>query len=194
MRRGILAAAAAAMAVAGCGTDVNPGTAETPITRSASAAAPSAGLPPATGKWAGLTAKCPDLTSSEAAQLGLSGAGRPTGEYGDFGDIVRADCAWSSTGDQRYAAIVRVSIYQRQEAADAEWQALRTGQTRPVPGLGREAFAAVQPGGMTVRVLSNNAVATVRLRPLASSTAPESLEQLRDPTIAIAKNVLDDLR
>jgi hypothetical protein len=191
MRSGLLAAAVVAMTVAGCGDDIDTGPVENPITGSAPAPAPAAGLPPATGKWTGLTAKCPALTGPVAARLGLSGAGRPTDEYGEFGDIVRADCAWRSTGEQGYTATARLSIYQRQEGADAEWQALRTGRTDPVAGIGREAFASPEPDGMTVRVLSDNAVATVRLRPTDPSA---SLDRLREPAIAVAKDVLDDLR
>jgi hypothetical protein len=192
VRRGLLAAAAVALTVAGCGNDVDTGPVDNPVTGSAPAPASTAGLPPATGKWAGLAAKCPELTGPVAAQLGLSGAGRPTAEYGEFGGIVHADCTWTSAGDQGYTATARVSVYQRQEGADAQWQVLRTGHTDPVAGLGREAFASAELGGMTVRVLSDNAVAVVRLRPSAS--AAPGLGKLRDPAVALTEDVLDDLQ
>ncbi|GGQ65111.1 hypothetical protein [Couchioplanes azureus] len=200
--RGVLAAAALVLSAAGCGTGVDTSPVENPVTGSAPApaataglpSAPTAGLPPPTGKWAGLTAKCPALTGPVATRLGVAGAGRPTDEYGDFGDIVRADCAWGSTDGKGTAATARISIYQRQEGADAEWSALRTGQTDPVAGLGREAFASREPDGMTVRVLSNNAVAIVRLRPPAPPASADSLAELRDPAVALTKDVLDDLR
>ncbi|OJF10313.1 hypothetical protein [Couchioplanes caeruleus] len=194
MRRGIPAAAAVVMTVAGCGGGVDVSPVENPITGSVPAAAPTASLPPMTGRWAGLTAKCPALTGPVATRFGLAGAGRPTDEYNDFGDIVHADCAWGSTDSQGYAATARISIYQRQEGADAQWQALRTGQTDPVAGLGREAFASTEPDGMAVRVLSNNAVAVVRLRPPASSASADGPGKLRDPAITLTKDVLDDLR
>lgn len=195
MRRTVAAVALLVLATTtACGNDVDIQPLDNPVTGPVPSGAPPASLPAPTGTWAGLAAKCPALTSAGAVQLGVSGEGRPTKEYVELGHIVIPDCEWGSTDAQGHSVTARMSIYQAQAAADAQWQALRTGATDKVDGLGREAFASAEPDAMSVRVLSNNVVAVVRVRPPAASASPDRIAQLRDATVAITKDVLDDLR
>lgn len=196
MRRAFVAAAVLCT-VAACDSGVDTSPIENPVPAGPTGSSrPGASLPPPTGKYAGLAAECPDLTGAEAKELGSGGPGRRTDEYVEAGQIVVPDCDWGSTDGTGVKISARMSIYPVQQAADAQWQVLRTGLTpdNAVPGLGLEAFAAPGVGNMTVQVLANNVVATVKVVPPRADAAPAELEKLRAPAIAVTRDVLDDLR
>jgi hypothetical protein len=194
--RGRLAAVAAlvvAVAVAACGapdTSPIPNTLPSPDTSFSA----DRSLPPATGTWTGLTAKCPDLASAAARTLGVAGAGRPTADYAMNGPDVTADCRWGSDDGQGVSVTMRMSLYRAQAAADAAWQVLSAGQTEKLSGVGDEAFVGLEQGGVAVRVRSNNAVATVRIVAPTGAASPGRLRELRQSAGEITADVLDDRR
>jgi hypothetical protein len=182
-----------AASVAGCSdpdTSPIPNTLPTPDASSVA----DRSLPPATGKWAGLATKCPNLTSAAARTLGVAGPGRPTADYVTNGADVTADCRWGSDDGQGVSVTMRMSIYQAHAAADAAWQVLSAGQTEKLSGVGQEAFTSLEQTGVAVRVRSDNAVATVRIVAPAGSASPDRLQELRQSAGEITADVLDDLR
>jgi hypothetical protein len=83
----------------------------------------------------------------------------------------------------------RISIWARQEAADAQWRTLSTGQSNRVR-VGDEGFVADEADAVVVRTRSGNAVATVRLVATAGTSAEARLGEAAGE---IAGDVLDDL-
>jgi hypothetical protein len=191
--RTAVAALLLAVSVAGCS---DPDTSPIPNTLPSPDASSSAdrSLPPATGKWTALAAKCPDLASAAARTLGVAGAGRPTADYATNGPDVTADCRWGSDDGQGVSVTMRMTIYQAQAAADAAWQVLSAGQTEKLAGVGDEAFTSLEQTGVAIRVRSNNAVTTVRIVAPAGAASPDRLRELRQSAGEITADVLDDLR
>jgi hypothetical protein len=190
--RTVLALALAAV-LAGCSKPVTSPVPNTVPTPDASAA-PNRSLPPATGKWTGLSAKCPNLEGSTARTLGVAGDGRPTPDYVINGGDVTVDCRWGSDDGRGMAVTLRMGIYRSQPAADAAWRVLSAGQTTTVSGLGDEAFSSLEPPDIAVRVRSNNVVATVRLVLPSASVTPDRLRQERPSAAEITSDILHDLR
>jgi hypothetical protein len=182
-----------AVGLAGCSepdTSPIPNTLPTP-----DASAPATrSLPPATGAWTGLRSTCPTLSGAAAATAGVSGPGRPTADHATNGPDVTADCQWGSTDGRGVAATMRMSVYRTQAASDAAWQVLSAGQREPLSGIGDEAFTSVEPPAITIRVRTNNVVATVRLVMPTESVAVDELQRHRSTAEEITKDVLDDLR
>jgi hypothetical protein len=193
LRTGLVMAAVLAAATAACSSPtVTP--IPTPGFGGSASPVPGRSLPAASGKWAGLATKCPDLTSAAARTLGVAGEGQPTANYVANGpNLVAADCRWGSTDDHGVSVAMRMTIYKEQEPADAQWRVLSAGSTDKI-GVGDEAF--VDNDGKAVRVIvrSNNVVATVRIIPPSASASPDRLTQLAQPAAEITGDMLDDLR
>ena len=187
MRRWLAVSAVLAAALTGCtNVDASPiGTGISP----ASAPASEQPLPPAGQHWKGLRAKCPELTSGAAQKLGAAGAGAPTDEYATGAVVTDADCHWGSSDGHGTAVDARVSIWSRQEAADAQWRTLSSGQTTPLR-VGDVGLIADEAEAVVVRARSGNAVATVRLIP---PTDRPDTGPLRQVAAEITDDVLDDL-
>jgi hypothetical protein len=171
----------------------------TPKNNSASSSADDSS-PAAKGKWNGLGDKCPRLDSAAARGLGVAGAGRPTPDYVTTGPYLIADCRWGADDGRGVALTMRMSIYQVQPAADAQWQVLTAGAKEPLSGVGDKAFTALEPEGVRVRVLSSNVVATVRVLVPAPSGADAKaagdrrLREVQQVAAELTRDVLDDLR
>jgi hypothetical protein len=182
-----------AAVLAGCSkpdTSPVPNTVPTPD----ASAPPNRSLPPATGKWNGLSTKCPKLEGPTARALGVAGEGRPTPDYITKGADVTVDCRWGSDDGKGMTARLRMTIYQSQPAADAAWRVLSAGQTEKLSGVGDEAFSSLEPPDVAVRVRSNNVVATVRLVLPSASASADRLKSQRPAAAEITADMLDDLR
>jgi hypothetical protein len=192
VKRALLASGllAAASVLAGCSNvDTSPIDSGIP---NGSAPASARSLRTASRHWTGLPAKCPRLTSAAAKQLGVAGDGAPTDEYTASTTVTNADCHWGSSDGHGTAVTARVSIWARQEAADAQWATLSTGQTTRLQ-VGDEGFIADDAQAVVVRTRSGNAVATVRLTPAGDATTADPLPKLRQAASEITNDVLDDL-
>jgi hypothetical protein len=154
-----------------------------------SAAASTRPLPSPSAHWKGLTSQCPALTSTAAKELSVYGTGAPTDEYSTSATVTQADCHWGSSDGHGNAVNARVSIWASQQAADAQWQILSTGQNSPLD-VGDQGFITEEPDAVTVRTISGNAVATVHLLP---PTDTPDTAQLRQAASDITNDVLDDL-
>lgn len=186
MRRAPAAGMILLAGAAGCsGADTSPIDSGVPT-----AATSSSRLLPSPGQqWAGLRAKCPQLTRDTAERLNVAGAGAPTDEYATHAAGVDADCHWGATDTRGVAVDARISVSDRQEAADAQWRVLSSGQTERID-VGDEGFVAEEVGAVVVRARSGNAVVTVRL--VAAADQPD-VGPLRQAASEIARDVLDDL-
>jgi hypothetical protein len=173
--------------LAGC-TDVDTSPIDSGVPAGSSTAS-ARSLPPAGGHWKGFKSQCAELTSAAAKDLGVSGAGSPTDEYSANETVTQADCHWGSSDGHGNAVDARVSIWANQEAADAQWQTLSTGQTTPL-AVGDQGFIADEAGAVVVRTRSGNAVATVRL--IAPTGKPDTAP-LRQAAPEITNDILDDL-
>ena len=182
--RGVRAASgllAAAAVLAGC-SDVGTSPIDSGIP-DASTSVAARSLPPPGVHWKGLRSKCPQLTSGAARQLGAAGDGTPTDRWATSSIVTNADCRWGSTDGRGTAVTARINIWVRQEAADAQWQTLRTGQADRIEA-GDEGFVTDEGSAVVVRTRSGNAVAVVRLDGVADAS---------DKAGEIADDVLDDL-
>ena len=160
--------------------------------RSASASPTARALPPPGRQWKGLAAKCPRLTSDVARQFGVGGDGAPTDEYATNSTVTIADCRWGATDGHGTAVTARISIWARQEAADAQWQTVSTGQSTRLQ-VGDEGFIADADAAVVVRTRSGNAVATVRLVAERDPATAKTLSRLRQVASEVTNDVLDDL-
>lgn len=154
----------------------------------ASRSAATGSLSPPGGHWKGLRSKCPQLTGGAAEQIGAGGDGTPTDQYATNPTVMNADCHWGSTDGRGTAVTARISIWARQEAADAQWRTLSTGRINRIQ-VGDEGFVADEDGAVVVRTRSGNAVATVRLAAADASGKAQLSEAAREVT----GDVLDDL-
>jgi hypothetical protein len=184
----------ALLVTAACDAPDTPPVPDTLPAPASSAAAATPGPSAAGALWTGLAGRCPELTGPAAAAVNATGEGRPTENHRVDGPLTTADCAWGSTDGQGIAVALRMTIYPAQPAADAAWQVLSAGQADRLPGVGDEAFTAVEPPAVAVRARSRNAVATVRLIVPSGEATPGRLRQLRPSAGEIAADVLDDLR
>jgi hypothetical protein len=154
--------------------------------------------PPASAapiRWTGLAARCPELTSAAARELGVDGIGRPTPDHHTSGPaLLVADCAWESGDRPATTVAVRISIHRTQPAASAQWQVVSAGQDRRIPAAGPDAFSAVEVPALVIRIRSHNAVATVRLVVPEEEASEGRFEDLRPAAAEITRDVLDDLR
>lgn len=178
---------AASTFLTGC-TDVNTSPIDSGIPIPSRSAA-TRSLPPPSGHWKGLGSKCPQLTSPAAQRIGSDGAGAPTDQYTTSTTVTNADCHWGSTDGRGTAVNARISIWARQEAADAQWQTLSTGQINRIQ-VGDTGFVTREGDAIVVRTRSGNAVATGRL--VAASEASDRAE-LSKAAGEVAEDVLDDL-
>jgi hypothetical protein len=187
MRRAWLAPVLLVAVLGGCSdVDTSPIDSGVPTASSTASARP---LPSAGRHWKGFSAQCAELTDAAAKELGVAGPGAPTDEYSTSDTVTQADCHWGSSDGHGNAVDARVSIWARQEAADAQWQTLSAGQTTPLD-VGDEGFIADEPGAVVVRTRSANAVATIRL---VAPTARPDTAALRPVASEITGDILDDL-
>jgi hypothetical protein len=145
--------------------------------------------------WKGVTSACPNLRSGQARQLGVGGTGTPNPGAQQIPWAIISDCHWGSTDGHAVSLEVEMLVWQRQAAADASWDLMRTGQTQPVQA-GDEAFIADMADefdGVVVRARSGNALATVRLALPPGTVTPARWAQLRAAAPAITRDVFDDL-
>jgi len=147
---------------------------------------------PSPGKWKSLTAKCPTLDSPIARSLGVAGAGRPTPEYGEYGDDLVADCAWGSTDGKGTAAAMRLNVWHEPDAATAQWQVLTAGDMAQVAGVGDEATVVLDPPSITVLARSANAVITMKLT--SPKAGPDTLAQIQPQALELTVQMLKSLR
>lgn len=119
----------------------------------------------------------------------VTGAGTPTDQYATNATVTNADCRWGATDGRGNAVNARISIWARQEAADAQWQTLSIGQAKALP-VGDEAFVTDEGSAVVVRVRAGNAVATVRLIASADATGQAPLTEAAGD---ITDDMLDDL-
>ncbi|MCU7725753.1 hypothetical protein ODJ79_18645 [Actinoplanes sp. KI2] len=187
MRRAWPVLAVPAFVLAGC-TNVDTSPIDSGIPN-ASSSASQRPLPSPGGHWKGFASQCPKLTSAAAKDLGVAGPGAPTDEYSTSAVVTQADCHWGSSDGHGNAVDARVSIWASQEAADAQWQTLSTGQSTPLD-VGDQGFIAEEPDAVVVRTISGNAVATVRLKP---PTGKPDTTPLHQAASEITNDVLDDL-
>jgi hypothetical protein len=177
MRRAATLALVTTLALAGCGdrdSRVRPGG------------------PPSPGKWKSLTAKCPTLASPTAHALGVAGAGRPTPDYGDYGEDLVADCAWGSTDGKGTAAAMRLNVWHQPDAATAQWQVLTAGDMTQVAGVGDEATVVLDPPAVTVLARSANAVITMKLT--SPNAGADKLTQIQPQALELTVEMLKSLR
>lgn len=178
---------AAATVLVGC-SDVDTSPIDSGIPDASNATA-GRSLPTPGGHWRGFRSKCPQLTSDAAEQVGADGPGTPTDQDATSTTVTNADCRWGSTDGRGIAVNARISIWARQEAADAQWRTLSSGQTQPIR-VGDEGFVTDEGDSIVVRTRFGNAVATVRL--VAAADAPDKV-RLSESAGEIAEDVLDDL-
>ncbi len=188
--RGVVVASgmlAAVAVLAGCSeVDTSPIDSGIP---DASSSAATRSLPTPGGHWKGFGSKCPQLTSGAAGQVGADNPGTPTDQYATSAAVTNADCHWGSTDGRGGAVNARISVWARQEAADAQWQTLSAGQTQPIQ-VGDEGFVIDEGDAVVVRTRSGNAVAVVRI--VAAADAPDKTRP-REAACEITEDVLDDL-
>jgi hypothetical protein len=83
----------------------------------------------------------------------------------------------------------RVSIGERQGAADTRWQVLSAGRTNPIQ-VGDEGFVNDEGSAVVVRTRAGNAVAIVRFTAAAGASGRAHLSEAAGE---VAEDVLDDL-
>ncbi len=217
-RTASLCAAALTMASAACTSSPAPDTSGAGVP-SAPAASGTPG-PAASGRWSGLRAECPQLTSVPGQAVAAAGAGQRQAPSTDGSLLLNAKCGYGvAEGSSGLALTVTVMVFRRDTTDEtvvmAASRALGTARSSVldgrrggelpaivnVSGIGDSAFAVqyVQAGSATLHAASSNAYLNLQYwypQRDRNDTAKnrEDAEARLAELRTLAADTLDDLR